>query len=423
LASERVERRLTAILAADVAGYSRLMAADEEGTLAKLKANRSALVDPKITEHRGHIVKTTGDGMLVTFASVVDAVRCAVDVQRGMAVRNAETQQDDRIEFHIGINVGDMVIDGGDIFGDGVNIAARLEGIAEPCGICVSGRVHEDVQGKLAVDFDDMGEQQLKNIARPVRVYCVRLGASEPEARARPALALPDKPSTAVLAFQNMSGDPEQEYFADGVVEDIITALSRFKNLFVIADEAVRLARRAGELGKDDAVALCWGGWALAYVIHDIDAASALVDRALALNPNLATAWCVSGWMKIYVGEPELAIDHAGRAMRLSPLDPNCYLMLSVRAFGHLLAGRFDQASVWAEKAISERPDFVAGLRCAAASYALAGRQAEAEKLMTRARALDPLTRLCNLKEQVPIRRPEDFSRYAEGLRMAGHPE
>ena len=231
MASERVERRLTAILAADVAGYSRLMGADEEGTLAQLKAHRGALIDPKITEHRGRIVKATGDGMLVEFASVVDAVRCGVDVQRGMVARNADVPQQKRIEFRIGINVGDIIIDGGDIFGDGVNVAARLEGLAESGGICVSGRVQEDAHGKLDVAFEDAGEQQLKNIARPVRVYRVRLeGTTE-----RTAPALPDKPSIAVLPFQNLSGDPAQEYFADGVVEDIITGLSRLKWLFVIA--------------------------------------------------------------------------------------------------------------------------------------------------------------------------------------------
>jgi adenylate cyclase len=193
-------RRLTAILAADVAGYSRLMGADEEGTLGQLKAHRRALVDPKIAEHQGRIVKTTGGGMLVEFASVVDALRCAVEVQRGMAERNAEVPQDRRIEFRVGIHEGDIILDGEDIFGDGVNVAARLEGLAEPG--CVSGRVQEDAEGKLEITFQDAGEQQLKNIARPVRVYRVGLGGAEP--RSRPALQLPDKPSVAVLPFQNM---------------------------------------------------------------------------------------------------------------------------------------------------------------------------------------------------------------------------
>jgi len=233
MAGERVQRRLTAILAADIAGYSRLMGADEEGTLAQLKAHRHALLDPKIEEHQGRIVKTTGDGMLAEFASVVDALRCAIEIQRGMLGRNADAPQERRIEFRVGINVGDIIIDGGDIYGDGVNVAARLEGLAEPGGICVSGRVQEDARGKLDIAFEDTGEQQLKNIAWPVRVYRVRLSGEA--AQSRPALALPDKPSIAVLPFTNMSGDPEQDYFADGMTEDIITGLSRARWLFVIA--------------------------------------------------------------------------------------------------------------------------------------------------------------------------------------------
>jgi adenylate cyclase len=230
-ASERVERRLTAILAADIAGYSRLMGADEEGTLAQLKAHRRDLIDPKIDEHRGRIVKTTGDGMLVEFASVVDALRCAVEVQRCMVGRNAEVAPEKLIEFRVGVNVGDIIIV--DIYGDGVNVAARLEGVAEPGGICVSGRVLEDAWGKLDLAFEDAGEQQLKNILRPVHVYRVGLGGAP--ATTRPMLAVPDKHSIAVLPFQNMSGDPEQEYFADGTVEEIINALSRIRWLLVIA--------------------------------------------------------------------------------------------------------------------------------------------------------------------------------------------
>src|SRR6516225_5643320 len=190
----RVERRLAAILAADVAGYSRLMEADEEGTLAALRAIRRELGDPKIAEHRGRIVKTTGDGMLVEFASVVDGVRCAVEIQRGMAARNAEIATAKRIEFRIGIHQGDIIVEDGDIFGDGVNLAARLEGLADPGGICVSGRVHADVAGKIDVGFEDLGEQQVKNISRPVRVFRARLGTRRPAA-ATPTLALPDKPS------------------------------------------------------------------------------------------------------------------------------------------------------------------------------------------------------------------------------------
>jgi adenylate cyclase len=238
---ERAHRRLAAILAADVMGYSRLMGGDEEGTLERLKAHRRELIDPKIAEHDGRIVKTTGDGLLVEFASVVDAVRCAVGVQREMAERNLGIPADRCIEFRIGINLGDIIIDDGDIFGDGVNVAARLEALAEPGGICVSRVVRDEVRDRLDVDFEDMGEHQVKNIARPVRAHRILLGGgprlSGPQTGvpANPAHALSDKPSIAVLPFQNMSGDPEQEYFVDGIVEDIITGLSRVKWLFVIA--------------------------------------------------------------------------------------------------------------------------------------------------------------------------------------------
>ena len=233
-----ITRRLAAILAADVAGYSRLMGADEEGTLAALKEIRRELADPKIKEHRGRIVKTTGDGLLLEFASVVDAVRCAVEVQREMAERNAEVPTEKRIQFRMGINLGDIIKDGRDIYGDGVNVAARLEALAAPGGICVSRVVRDQVRDKLDFAFEDLGEQQVKNIARPVRVYRVHeLGAAakSPLGPASPLLPLPDKPSIAVLPFANMSGDPEQEYFADGMVEEIITALSRIRWLFVIA--------------------------------------------------------------------------------------------------------------------------------------------------------------------------------------------
>jgi len=262
----RVERRLAAILAADIAGYSRLMGVDEEGTLAALKAIRRDLSDPKIAEHRGRIVKTTGDGLLIEFASVVDAVRCAVEVQHAMAERNTDIPAERRIEFRFGINLGDIIIDEGDIFGDGVNLAARLEGLAEPGGICISRVVRDEVRDKLDLAFDDLGEQSLKNIARPVRVFRIEMGprASGPQAGETPALpaadvplALPEKPSIAVLPFQNMSGDPEQEYFADGMVEEITTAIARLPWLFVIArnssftykGRAVDVKRIARELG------------------------------------------------------------------------------------------------------------------------------------------------------------------------------
>ena len=237
MAEARVQRRLAAILAADVAGYSRLMGADEEGTLAALKQLRRELADPKIKEHRGRIVKTTGDGLLVEFASVVDAVRCAVEVQQEMAERNVGVPEEQRIQFRIGINLGDIIKDGRDIYGDGVNVAARLEALAEPGGICVNRVVRDQVRDKLDFAFEDAGEQRVKNIARPLRVYRVRPGqvAGEEMIAPQPPLAPPDKPSLAVLSFTNMSGDPEQEFVSDGIAEDVITALSRHPSLFVIA--------------------------------------------------------------------------------------------------------------------------------------------------------------------------------------------
>jgi len=231
----RVDRRLAAILAADVAGYSRLIEADEEDTLGRLKALRAEIIDPRIAGHHGRIVKTTGDGLLVEFASVVDALRCAAEIQEALAGSNALLPPNRRIDLRIGINMGDIVVEDGDIFGDGVNVAARLEGLAEPGGICISARVQEDAAGRLDLAFEDMGDQALKNITRPVRAYRVVAAARSSMMRASSGPPLPDKPSIAVLPFANMSGDPEQEYFADGMVEEIITALSRIRWLFVIA--------------------------------------------------------------------------------------------------------------------------------------------------------------------------------------------
>jgi len=593
LSSEPVERRLTAILAADVAGYSRLIGADEEGTLAQLKAFRKTLVDPTIAKHRGRIVKTTGDGMLVEFASAVDAARCAVEIQRGMADENTEIPQAKRIEFRIGIHLGDVIIDDNDIFGDGVNIAARLESIAVPGGISISRAVHDQVRDRINVCFDDKGEIALKNIARPVQVFAIS-GAKESKTtvspESKPALALPDKPSIAVLPFTNMSGDPEQDYFADGMVEDIITALSRFKALFVIArnssftykgravdvkqvgrelgvryvlegsvrkaanrvritgqlvdtatgahlwaerfdgglgdifdlqdqvtesvvgaiapavekaeierakrkptasldayalylrglarlyqfgnrqanDEALRLfnsaieldpdfasaygraafcyviakingwisdtanaiaevkrlAQRAVELGKDDAIALAAGGNALAFVVRDLGVGAGLIDRALVLNSNLAEAWNFGGWVKLWLGEPETAIERFARAMRLSPLDPWLLGMRAGTAYAHFFLGRYDEAASWAAMALQDNPDYLPGLRITAASNAMAGRPEQAHKAVARLRHLNPALRVSTLKDMVgPYRHAEDLSRYEEGLRQAGLPE
>ena len=260
--SERVERRLAAVLAADIAGYSRLMGRDEEGTLAQLKSFRKTLVDPGIAAHRGRIVKTTGDGMLVEFASAVDAARCAVEIQREMARRNIAVPTELRIEFRIGIHVGDIIIDDNDIFGDGVNIAARLEGIAEPGGVCISDDAHRQIRGKIDVAFDDIGEHNLKNIAEPMRAWHIRLaGEADPAIRTPPpvVLALPDKPSIVVLPFDNMSAEPGQDYLADGIVEAITAALSCIRSFFVIARTSAFTykgrATNARDVGKELGVA------------------------------------------------------------------------------------------------------------------------------------------------------------------------
>jgi adenylate cyclase len=586
MAEERSKRRLAAILAADVVGYSRLMEADEAGTLAALKTRRKQVLEPLVAKHQGRVFKVTGDGVLVEFASAVNAAQCAVELQQAMAAAN-EGQADDRqIVLRIGVNLGDVMVEGSDLYGDGVNIAARLEGIAEPGGILVSGTAHDHVASKVKVSFEDMGTQTLKNIAQPVRAYRVR---DMPAASVLGLKPVSDKPSIAVLPFTNMSGDPEQEYFADGIVEEIITALSRMRWLTVIARnssftykgrsvdvkqigrelgvryvlegsvrkaidkvrivgqlidtstgahlwadkfegrledifdlqdqvtasvvgaiaprlevaeierakrkptasldaydyylrglalvnrvteeannealqlftkaieldpdfalaharaaqcyvlrrangwmvdraqetaEAVRLARRAVDLGRDDAVALSYGGHVLGYVAGELDDCAAFVERALVLNPNLAAAWGYSGWVKMCLGELDTAIEHEARAMRLSPLEPRIFVWQSYTAQAHMQAGRYDAAAAWAEKALREQEDYANPRRIAAASYALAGRLAEARKHMARLRQLDPTLRISNLGDRLPPhRRPEHRANYVEGLRKAGLPE
>ncbi len=586
-----MERRLAAVLAADVAGYSCLMGADEEGTLARLKAVRKALVDPTIAAHRGRIVKTTGDGMLVEFASAVDAVRCGVEIQRGMAEQNTAVPQDMRIEFRIGIHVGDIIFDENDIFGDGVNIAARLEGIAEPGGVCMSNDAYRQVRGKVDIVCDDLGPQPLKNIAEPMQAWRVQLTGQPPSgvrtgsAVSQPqAPPLPDKPSIAVLPFQNMSGDPEQEYFADGMVEDIITALSQFKSLFVIArnssftykgkmvdikqvgrelgvryvlegsvrksgnrvritgqlieaatgahlwaekidgaledvfelqdevtvrvagaiapsitqaeinrahvkptsnldaydcflralppyyqltrkgnDVAVGFMRKAialdpgyalakaflafnyltrrvqgwGEAddrerglmlareaiaddGNDPSV-LRWAGHTLGFW-GDYDRALAVLEKAARLNVNGSQVLSSLGWVMIYACvDPDRAISHFERAMRLSPCDPEISFMLSGIAGCHFTAGRYEDSLSFSQKSIDDTPRFVGAHRTKIAALVNLGRLEEARAAAAEFLTYDPAftisTRLPRFRDAA-VRQ-----RYYDALKAAGLPE
>jgi adenylate cyclase len=582
LSGERVERRLAAILAADVAGYSRLMGQDEAGTLARLRAHRRELIDPKIAEHKGRVVKTTGDGLLVEFPSVVEAVACAVAVQRGMEKRNAGALEDQRIVFRVGVNLGDVIVERDDIHGDGVNVAARLEALAEPGGICLSGTVRDHIGDRLDLAFDDLGDQNLKNIARPIRVFRIRVAdAPTTTASAKPApvaLALPDKPSIAVLPFQNMSGDPEQEYFVDGMVEEIITALSRIRWLFVIArnssftykgqsvdvkrvghelgvryllEGSVRKAgsrvRITGQLIDAETGAHLWAdgfdgsledvfelqdkvasnvagvieptlqaaetvrtasrptsnlsaydaylrgyamlftsakqipqalaileeaiahdpnyGPALAFAGHccmrlcldgsskdpesdrrkglayakralraagddpgtlansamvlanfgeDIGAMIALVDRAIALNPSFARGWHISGMLRSWAGESDLAIEHAETALRLSPRGGIGSPFLIIGS-AHFASKRFDEALAALLLAVQELPpDFPAPYRFLASCYAHLGRLADARQTVERLQGMTPL-----LDDFSYFRKPEHRELFQSGLRMA----
>jgi TolB-like protein/Flp pilus assembly protein TadD len=580
-------RRLAAILAADVAGYSRLMGADEEGTLERLKALRRELVDPKIAEHHGRLVKTTGDGLLVEFPSIVDAVRCAVEVQQAMAERNTDAGTDNRIELRIGINLGDVIVEGDDLYGDGVNIAARIEALADAGGVLVSNTVHDQVRDRLPFVFEDQGEQQVKNIARPVRVFRVRdVGAAENiPAQSRPALALPDKPSIAVLPFQNMSGEPEQEYFADGMVEEIITALSQIRWLFVIARNstftykgqaidvkqvgrdlgvryvlegsvrkggnrvritaqlidatsgahlwadrfdgsledifdlqdkvalsiagviepalqaaeirysiarptsdltaydlylrarsaastyerehliealqllgqaitreprygpalalaatyrvdlenydwaddrqaaenrctAIDLARQALAAAADDPGVLGRAAMVLGRFGEDIDTALALIDRALALNPSFAYGWYWSGWLHLFAGQADVAIQHFETSMRLNPRGQRGFHLSGI-GLAHLINHRFDDALAALRVSLEEVPAFIPTYRTLATCFALMGRRDEARSILVRLTALTPVVQ----PTVNPFRKPEHRELLASGLRLAAGEE
>ena len=383
-----MERRLAAIMATDVVGYSRLIRADEEGTLEALKALRADLIDPKIAEHHGRIVKPMGDGMLVEFASVVDAVQAAVDTQQAMIDHNTDVPADKRMELRIGINLGDVVIDGDDIQGDGVNVAARLEAMAEPGGIFVSGMVYEGVRDRIDVPFEDLGEQEVKNIERPVRVW--RWLASDGAAPKGPLgttkpLPLPDKPSIAVLPFDNMSGDPEQEYFADGVVEALTAALSRIRAFFVIARNSAFVykgqAKNVRDIGRELGVAYLLEG--------SVQRAGGRVRITVQLIETEAGAHI---WAERYDGslddifdlqdqiteqvagalQPSIRLAEIERARRKPPQDMSAY-DYAMRAMSHVWMLEKDQANdalKLLNNALEIDPDYPLALALAAWCHA-----------------------------------------------------
>jgi TolB-like protein len=562
------------------------MLSDEVSALAALAAIRET-TERLIKRHRGRIANTAGDSVLAEFGSAVEAVSCALVLQEELAKHREEHE----LQLRIGVHIGDVVNKNGDLFGTAVNVASRLEGIAQPGGIVVSAAVRDAIAGRLLAYFTDLGLKNLKNIDEPFRAYALSPGAVSnlPGApRAGAALPLPDKPSIAVLPFDNLSGDREQEYFADGMVEEIITALSRFRGLFVIArnssfaykgravnvkevgrelgvryilegsvrkagnrvrisgqlidattgvhlwaerfdgnledifdlqdqvtasvvgaispkleqaeiertrrtptenlgaydyylrglaglyqwtkdgnDEALSnlsravqldpkfavayglaarcyvqrraggwitdfpsavaetqtLAQKAAELGQDDAVALGTAGFGLSFVVEDMKHGDALINQALALNPNLAWLWLFSGWVKASMGEPDLAIDHVNRAMRLSPNDPQRFSMYAALGVAHFVAGRYIQALTFAETTVRAFPGFLLAECIAAGSAALAGRLGEARLAIRSVHQLDPDLRISNLRKVLAFCRPEDYAKWEEGLRLAGLPE
>jgi adenylate cyclase len=387
VSQERVERRLAAIMAGDIAGYSRLMGADEEGTLRDLKDLRAAFLHPTVAEHRGRIVKTTGDGVLIEFPSVVDAVRCAVEIQRGMAERSAAMSPHRRIELRIGINIGDVIIDGDDIYGDGVNVAARLEALAEPGSICVSRIVHDQVQDKLDVAFQDLGDHTVKNIARPVRVYRIAAAAGSGAAAhvvAGVTPAAPERPSIAVLPFDNMSGDPEQEYFVDGIVEDIITGLSRIKWLYVIArnssfvykGRAIDVKQAGRELGVRYVLegSLRKAGNRVRITAQLIEAVAGVHVWAERYDRALDDIFEVQDEITLSVVgaiEPSLRQAEIERAKRKRPDSLDAY-DLYLRALPHahvFMPGEADKALALLGQALALQPDYPAAQVAAAWCY------------------------------------------------------
>ncbi|CAN5155012.1 adenylate/guanylate cyclase domain-containing protein [soil metagenome] len=579
-----MDRRLAAILAADVVGYSRLMGQDEAGTLVALKAHRRELVDGKIAEHRGRIFKLTGDGMMVEFPSVVNAVACAVDIQARMIDRNAEMPDERRITFRIGVHLGDIICEEDDIYGDGVNVAARIEGEAPPGGVAVSTSVRDNVGNRLGFTFDDMGERSLKNIEQPVRIFHVNW-TGRPAAAAAVSLALPSKPSIAVLPFDNMSGDREQDYFADGLVEDLITSLSKIPGLFVIArnssfayrggsldirkvaselgvryilegsvrkaanrvritgqliegagathvwankfegtvedifdlqdrltesivgaiepsirqaeierarrkrpdrldaydlylqalpfayantpadtDKALRLldasllldpnypaahahaawcheqrffrggfhpedhaaalehAGKALKIGMDDPHALSIAAFVHAMITHEHVSAIEALDRALEMNGNCALAFGFSALVRSISEHYERSIEHAERALRLSPLDPLNYHPYLALAFSYLFTGRFDKAVIFATLAVQSNPPFSVLHFSLVACLVEAGRMDAARAAAARLMELAPGFTVAGVV-RMGFLRPHVMTGFADALRKAGLPE
>ncbi len=386
--SEVTQRRLAAIVSFDVVGYSRLIGVDEVGTLRALRAHRDELIVPLVTGHGGRIVKTMGDGLLLEFPSVVNATQCAIDIQSEMAERNEAIDLERRITFRTGINLGDIIIEGEDILGDGVNIAARLQEIAEPGGIAISRRVHEDVRDRLDAAFHDAGEQMLKNIARPVRVWhwspAAAAPSSAPEAPAGAGLALPDKPSIAVLPFENMSGDPDQEYFSDGITEDIITALSKLRWLFVIARNSTFSYKGAApdirQVARDLGVryvlegSVRKGGNRIRITAQLIDAASGVHVWADRYDRDLDDIFALQDEITetlISAIEPELSQAERERAIRKPPENLDAWSWFQRGLWHHYRFAKDnnDEAKGLFQKAIALDPGFSRALAALAHAH------------------------------------------------------
>lgn len=585
MTDERTERRLAAILAADVVGYSRLVSADETGALALLTRLRREIIEPQIARHSGRLFKIMGDGFLAEFASAVQATTCALTIQREAEAAFPDLDDGSRMRLRIGIHVGDVVVDGDDLMGDGVNIAARLESVAVAGGISISRAVHDLVRDRIEATFDDKGDVALKNIGRPVQVFAV--AGAKPAGPAKtpaPTLVLSDRPSIAVLPFQNMSGDPEQEYFADGIVEDVITALSRFKSLFVIArnssftfkGKAVDIKEVARQLGvryvvegsvrksgqrvritsqlidgttgahlwadkfdgaladlfdlqdqitakvvsslaptieraelerlkqrptsttdsydiylrgmglyyrskyaqartlfkqaieldpenaaahamaaytigmekavqgtipvesaradamddvnsalkitNDDAFVLARCAWVLAYVGGELDRGSLLVERAVALNPNLSTAWLPRGWISLMVSDPQRSIESFETVLRLSPLDPLRPFSLSGLAFGYFFLDRYDEGRRVGKEIVESFPHIQSFssyiCNCVGAADLI-----EAKRVAGQLMRFDPSFRVSRAASLFITRAPELRLKLDDAFRAAGLPE